>query len=186
MATMPRWYASRLGVSACEAWNVAACEIRILAEEDWAIWREVRLRSLVDAPDVFGSKLADWQGAHDREDRWRARFDSVAFNAVALVDGSMVGTAGGMYRSADVAELISMWVQPELRGTGVGDALIDAVIDWATSASFECVVLAVRKGNHRAAALYLRTGFVLVGANPDDDTEDLMVRELAVSRRGGA
>jgi GNAT superfamily N-acetyltransferase len=79
-----------------------------------------------------------------------------------------------------------MWVEPDVRGTGVGEALIAAVIDWATSASFERVVLAVRRGNHRATALYVRAGFVLHGPNPDDDTEDLMVRELDVSRRGGA
>jgi GNAT superfamily N-acetyltransferase len=164
---------------------VAECEIRILTEDDWAIWREVRLRSLADAPEAFGSKLADWQGLNDREDRWRTRFENVAFNSVALVDGSVVATAGGMHRGADMAELISMWVEPDVRGTGVGEALIAAVIDWATSASFERVVLAVRRGNHRAIALYVRAGFVLHGPNPDDDTEDLMVRELDVSRQGG-
>jgi GNAT superfamily N-acetyltransferase len=170
-------------VSACHARNVADCEIRILSADDWAVWREVRLRSLADAPEAFGSKLADWQGPNDREDRWRSRFDNVAFNSVALVDGSVVGTAGGMHRGADVAELVSMWVQPDVRGTGVGEALIDAVIDWATSASIERLVLAVRRSNPRAAALYVRAGFVLVGPNPDDDTEDLMARELDVSRR---
>lgn len=146
------------------------------------MWREVRLRSLVDAPDAFGSKLADWQGANDREDRWRSRFDNVAFNAVALVDGSVVGAVGAMHHSQGAAELVSMWVAPHVRGTGVGESLIGSVIEWATSESIERVVLAVRRGNNRAIALYVRAGFVLVGPNPADDTEDLMGRELDVSR----
>ena len=153
-------------------------EIRTLDADDWALWREVRLRSLSDAPDAFGSRLDDWQGPNDREDRWRTRFDNVAFNAAALVDGCVVGTAGGMHRGADSVELISMWVAPEMRGTGVGDALVGAVVGWAASESIGSVVLAVRRGNRRAVALYERAGFVLAGPNPDDATEDMMIRKL--------
>lgn len=122
-------------MSACQAGTVPAIEIRNLSADDWAVWREVRLRSLTDAPDAFGSKIADWQGVNDREDRWRTRFDNVAFNAVAVTsDGKhVVGTVGGMHRSPATMELISMWVAPEVRGTGVGEALIDALIEWTAA-----------------------------------------------------
>ena len=159
---------------------MAACEIRLLDGDDWATWRDVRLRSLADAPDAFGSRLADWQGAGDREDRWRLRFAHVAFNAVAVVDDAVVGTVGALRHSPVTVELISMWVAPEVRGTGVGDALIAAVTDWAATTSIERVILNVRRGNHAAVALYERAGFELVGPNPDDDTECTMARTLAV------
>ncbi len=159
-------------------------EIRTLGADDWAVWREVRLRSLADAPEAFGSKLADWQGSNDREDRWRTRFDSVALNVVTVSDGGkVVGAVGGMHHSAGTIELVSMWVAPEARGTGVGDVLVDAVIDWAISESVGDVVLNVRRGNRAAVGLYERNGFVLVGANPHDVSEDLMIRELTISRR---
>ena len=169
---------------ACQAHTVGACDIRSLSAADWAIWREVRLRSLADAPDAFGSKLADWHGPNDREDRWRTRFDNVAFNAVAVIgDGhDVVGAVGGMHRSLDTAELISMWVAPEVRGTGVGDALVEAVIGWASSEGLDRVVLAVRRVNAPAVALYARAGFVPTGPNPDDAEEDLMAREILVGR----
>ena len=162
-----------------------AIEIRNLSADDWAVWREVRLRSLTDAPDAFGSKIADWQGVNDREDRWRTRFDNVAFNAVAVTsDGKhVVGTVGGMHRSPATMELISMWVAPEVRGTGVGEALIDALIEWTAAETVGRVVLAVRKGNRPAIALYQRLGFDLVGTNPDDDDENLMSREVTGSSR---
>lgn len=164
-------------------------EIRRLGGDDWEVWREVRLRSLVDAPEAFGSKLVDWQGTNDSEDRWRSRFDNVAFNAVASFEGKpqgdrrVVGTVGGMHRSPGTVELVSMWVAPDVRGTGVGDALVEAVCRWARDESASRVLLAVRRGNERATSLYERSGFVLVGPNPDDDTEDLMSREVDISRR---
>lgn len=158
---------------------MAGIEIRSLGVADWAVWREIRLRSLADAPEAFGSKLADWQGPNDREERWRTRFDAVAFNAVAVSgDGHFVGTIGGMHHSPGDVELISLWVAPEARGTGVGDALIEAVVGWAESEPVERVMLAVRRGNAPAMALYTRSGFVPIGPNPDDADEVLMAREI--------
>ena len=157
----------------------------MLSADDWTIWREVRLRSLADAPEAFGSKLADWEGDNDREERWRDRLDSVAFNAVAVADGRAVGTVGGMHRggSTESVELISMWVAPEVRGTGVGDALVGAVVDWAATESVPELTLAVRRSNGPAKTLYERSGFMLVGAHPDDPEEDLMVRPTDVRPR---
>ncbi len=142
--------------------------------DEWEVWREIRLRALVEAPAAFGSTLAEWQGEDDREQRWRQRFEHVGYNAVAIADGRLVGTVGAMHRDGGSVELISMWVAPEVRGTGIGEALIDAVIDWAASTSVVTVVLAVRRGNQHAVALYERVGFRRVGPNPDDAAEDLM------------
>ncbi len=158
---------------------MSVVEIRALSSGDWAVWREVRLRALADAPHAFGSKLADWQGDNDREERWRERFDHVGFTAVAVADGSVVGTVGGMDRQDATVELISMWVAPEVRGTGVGEALIAAVVDWAAAKPAETVLLAVRRRNRHAIALYGRAGFRLVGSNPEDAEEAVMIRSVS-------
>ena len=76
-----------------------------------------------------------------------------------------------------------MWVAPEVRGTGVGDALVGAVVDWAVTESAAELTLAVRPGNGPARALYERSGFVHVGAHPDQPEEDLMVRPTDVRPR---
>lgn len=176
---------------------MASIEIRALTAADWAIWRDVRLRALADAPDAFGSKLADWEGDNDREHRWRERFDNVAFNAAALIDGHVVGVVGAMCGSvdqgrvggADAVELISMWVDPAVRGTGVGEALVGAVLEWAAPSATAgatgsvTVTLAVRRTNLHAQRLYRRMGFALSGPNPVDDTEHLMVQVLSAGGR---
>jgi GNAT superfamily N-acetyltransferase len=136
-------------------------ELRELTPGDWRIWRELRLAALAEAPYAFGSRLADWQGAGDREERWRERLSIPgSCNIVALVDGQPAGMVSGVPGDqAEVAELISMWVSPVARGRGVGDSLIAAVERWARDFGAGVLKLAVAEDNHSARALYRRSGF---------------------------
>jgi ribosomal protein S18 acetylase RimI-like enzyme len=52
-----------------------------------------------------------------------------------------------------------MWVAPEARGQGVGNALIDAVIEYARSSGAIRLLLDVGDHNQQAIALYARKGF---------------------------
>ena len=136
-------------------------ETRVLAPDDWLIWRELRLEALSEAGYAFGSQLADWQGDGDREERWRARLAiSGSYNIVAMVDGRPVGMASGVPTDQDpVVELISMYVAPPGRGRGVGDHLVREVEQWARQAGAATLRLAVVEGNGNAWALYRRNGF---------------------------
>ena len=143
-------------------------ELRVLTPDDWPAWRELRLAALAEAPQAFGSRLADWQGEGDREQRWRDRLGIPgSFNVIALLTGQPAGMASGVPAedSGGAAELISMWVSPAARGRGVGDRLVRAVEDWARQAGAGVLKLAVTEGNDNAIALYRRCGF--------DDTGEL-------------
>ena len=103
-------------------------ELRVLTPDDWRAWRQLRLAALAEAPYAFSSRLADWQGDGDREERWRARLEIAgSYNVVAVLDGEPAGMASGVPAGEGVAELISMWVSPAARGHGVGDHLVQAV-----------------------------------------------------------
>lgn len=131
--------------------------------EDWLLWRSLRLQALAEAPYAFNSRLADWQGSGDLEARWRERLASVPFNLIAFLNGTPVGMVSATRLDQDqTAELISLWVAPLSRGHGVGDILVDAVIQWATKESAACLSLVVTEGNQHAAKFYLRRGFVEV------------------------
>ncbi len=139
-------------------------ELRVLTPDDWQRWRELRLAALAEAPHAFGSTLASWQGEGDREERWRARLSIPgSCNLIALLGGQPAGMVSGVPAGDGAAELISMWVSPDARGRGVGDALVAAVAQWARQLPAEVLRLAVADGNEPAAALYRRHGFAPTG-----------------------
>ena len=148
-------------------------ELRTLGPDDWALWRELRLGALAEAPDAFGSTLAEWQGSGDREERWRSRLSIPgARDFVVLLDGLAVGMVSGVPgEDSDSVELISMWVSPAARGRGVGDYLIQAVERWGAERGAKTLRLSVMPDNRKAIALYERNGFAdtgeLGGVRPD-------------------
>jgi ribosomal protein S18 acetylase RimI-like enzyme len=148
-------------------------ETQILRTDDWPLWRRLRLQALADSPAAFGSTLAEWTGAGDTEQRWRARLSNAPFNAVIRLDGAPAGMVGAFVEGAAV-ELVSMWVAPFARGRGIGDAAVRAVVDWADERE---VVLSVKVENTSAIRLYRRHQFVDVGISPDDPGERLMRRQ---------
>jgi RimJ/RimL family protein N-acetyltransferase len=161
---------------------VGVMKLQQLSPDDWRLWRMVRLQALEEAPYAFGTSLLDWQGEGDREGRWRKRLDDVPFNVVAVVDGCPVAQVSG----TDVdeqrsVELISMWVAPSARGTGIGGVLSDAVVAWAQAIGAQDVSLAVKGENSHAIALYERAGFVDRGVSADTPDERTMTRLLATS-----
>jgi ribosomal protein S18 acetylase RimI-like enzyme len=142
----------------------AVIELRVLTPDDWRTWRALRLAALAEAPAAFGSRLADWQGQGDREERWRARLSIPgSHNVVAVLDGRPAGMASGVPEGEETAELISMWVCPEARGKGIGDGLIAAVERWARQAGMKTLRLSVAEDNEPATALYRRHGLRLSG-----------------------
>ncbi len=154
-------------------------EVRALTPEDWRLWREVRLAALSEAPGAFRSTLAYWSGDGDTESRWRARLRDVPLNLVALEDNSPIGQASGaVLDGGALSELISMWVAPAARGSGVADALVDAVAEWAQSLGASAVRTSVRRANERAIHFYLRAGFMPVDEPGDEPAELAMVRPL--------
>ena len=96
------------------------------------------------------------------------------FNAIITCDGAPAGMVGAIIVGDDdgvfvdrAVELLSMWVSPDFRGMGVGDAAVRAVIDWAgMNCPGAAVVLSVKATNERAIDLYSRHGFAMTGASP--------------------
>ena len=134
-------------------------------EEDWVAFREIRLRSLLDSPDAFGSTYGE-ESSHSEPawrdwaaGRWRGG-TAVAF-AGRDTTGAVVGTATGAEFEAEpgVAHLYAMWVAPAARGAGVGRALVEAVAAWARDRGCGRVVLSVTETNRSARGFYEACGF---------------------------
>lgn len=156
----------------------AVVDVAVVTAEEWRLWRGLRHAALADAPDAFGSTLAEWSGAGDTEARWRGRLEDVALNLVLALDGVPVGMVSGLAPgAAGGVELISLWIAPSARGLGVGDEAVRRVLAWAGDAHpGRSVVLSVKSDNDPAQRLYERHGFVDAGPSPEDPTEQLMRR----------
>jgi GNAT superfamily N-acetyltransferase len=117
---------------------------------------------LKDAPYAFGST---YEAEVDRsEKRWRSALEDRA-RFVAESDGGVIGTVGA--GSSDVtgtAALTALWVAPAARGRGVGEVLVNVVLEWAKDGGYEQVMLWVVEGNSAAESLYRRTGFRRTGS----------------------
>ncbi len=136
----------------------AGTELRVLGPDDWRTWREIRLRSLADAPGAFSSTL-ERERAFEEAD-WRQRLRSVS--VVVCVGGEPVALGGG-YRVRDgVMQVIAMWTDPAHRRRGLSLAILDAVVAAARAEGLR-LVLDVAQDNRGARAVYERYGFEATG-----------------------
>ncbi len=126
--------------------------------------REIRLAALADTPSAFSSKHAT--ESELPIGHWVDRAAACADGArsatfVAVDSGRWVGLVGGFRGTEDDVnlELVSMWVAPAARGSGGAQALLQAVVGWATEISAEQIELWVMADNEPATRLYARAGF---------------------------
>jgi GNAT superfamily N-acetyltransferase len=160
---------------------VTDVEILRIGPDEWEVFRDLRLRALRGAPQAFGSRYDDW--ARAPEAQWRDRLANVPLNLVAHRDGTPVGMASGVHDGEAEAELISMWVDPAARGTGVAAALVGAVVEWARAAGCTTYLM-VRSDNARAISAYARAGFVDLGIPPDRDPDEPPENKMVYSASG--
>jgi GNAT superfamily N-acetyltransferase len=129
---------------------------------DWRRTRTIRIRALTDAPDAYDSTLERELAFGDGEWKQRlVRTDAATF--LASLDQIDVGIVVVAATDARNAGLYAVWIAPEARGKGVGDALITAALAWAYDQGFDRVTLGVGDFNTTAIALYERHGFVPTG-----------------------
>jgi len=154
-------------------------EVRRIRSDDWEGVRRVRLAALLDSPDAFSATYAQANGFTDQVwiDRAVAGSQGPAQATFLVVDSTPTprGMVTGLSNPGEPSscQLVSLWVQPELRRQGFGLRLTEALSDWATAQTFDKIHLWVTVGNSGAAQLYQANGFIRTGhtrslaANPD-------------------
>jgi GNAT superfamily N-acetyltransferase len=132
--------------------------VRHLTADDWELWRDLRLRSLADAPDAFGSTLERELGFTERD--WRDR--AGGFALVAVADGSPASIGAGFVPEDGCLHVVAMWTAPEHRGRGLAVRVLEAIATEARTQQRR-LVLDVTRGNGAARRTYERFGFVPTG-----------------------
>jgi ribosomal protein S18 acetylase RimI-like enzyme len=138
---------------------VPAARITRLTESDWEQFAQLRLRAL---RDTFGA----WDQQCLVEARftpadWRRRLrDHAQF--VAVLDDRPVGIVAAYQESAGAAYVYSLWLDPAVRGRGLGRRLVAAALDWARRSGARTATLRMAPDNTAARKVYEGLGFAEV------------------------
>lgn len=96
---------------------------------------------------------------------------------IAEVDEKIVGY-GGMWLILDEAHITNVAVSNEFRNRGIGQKIIDGLIDICRKLMINRITLEVRKSNNPAIKLYKNNGFIEIGIRPGyyaDTKEDAII-----------
>ncbi len=141
-------------------------EIVPLEADEWPDLKRLRIAALTESPDSF-SPTAESARAHD-DDYWRrgAQRSAEATNFEMFIvrrNGDGLGLASAHRADDGVGHIGAMWVDPVLRGQGVGARLFDTVVAHLRNLGCATIELSVTETNAAAIALYRSRGFVLTG-----------------------
>lgn len=145
--------------------------VRLLAEDEWQTYKDVRLRALRESPDAFAASAEEEEAFDDSV--WQERLVR-SRRLLAEDDGDVIGVAsvGGVHRTQSdaVGELFGLWVQADRRGTGVARRLLEHAAVVAREAGLKQLVYWVGTDNGRAVAFASSFGF-----RPTDDRRPMRV-----------
>lgn len=139
-----------------------------LAADEWADLKRLRIAALTESPDSF-SPTAQSARAHD-DDYWRRAAqraaDATDFELfIVRRGGEGLGLASAQRDAKGVGHVGAMWVDPVLRGQGIGARLFDEVVAFLRNCGCDRIELSVTQTNAAAIALYQSRGFALTGAS---------------------
>ena len=85
---------------------------------------------------------------------------------VAEVDGEVAGYVGSQ-SVLDAADMMNLAVSPKYRKQGIGQALVENLVQHLQQNNVIALLLEVRVSNAPAIALYEKLGFIQVGRRPN-------------------
>ena len=112
-----------------------------------------------------------------REDFWREAKNELATYIVCELDGKIVAYAGA-WVSFNQADVMSIAVDPDFRGQGIGTILFGELIKIVKKRGAKAITLEVRPSNTAAIKLYESFGLKSVGRRKGyylDNGEDALI-----------
>lgn len=141
-------------------------DIRPVRPDEWKSLKAIRLRSLTDSPDAFCVTYEEVIGYGDEVWKDRAADQpqpTPSMSAVAVDGGEFVGMAAGIMCDDDALDVVSVWVSPEHRGSGMAQELMECVEQWGVEHGAVSARLDVESSNERAGKFYAGIGYTSTG-----------------------
>jgi len=156
-----------------------------ITPENASAFKTTRLQALQDSPTAFGSTYAKESQLSDGD--WFKRADDWTSNRsigyLAMASGEPCGIVAAFLGEDDPrqAHLVSMWVAPAHRRSGVGRILIEAIRAWAVKKEAHLLRLTVTSNNLSAIEFYQRNSFSMTG-NTEPYPNDPSLIEYEMTR----
>lgn len=146
-----------------------ALRIHRVTGEDWNSHRELRLDMLTADPEAFWADPAE--ARRRDEQQWRAEIAGPRIHLQARSEGAVLGGIALLPAGytpehmipEDRAHIVSLWIHPAARGTGVSRALLAALARLSLELGRPDLRLDVDDTNLPAQRLYERLGFTATG-----------------------
>lgn len=167
---------------------MAEINARTLDEDEWQLYREVRLAALKDAPEAFVARYED-EASYD-EDFWRERMVR-SRRIIAERDDAAVGLVClGLHNDKEhIGEVFGLWTAPTARGDHIARQLVTAAAEQAAAEGRKLLYFWVGSDNVPAIGFASNFGFrptserrpmrVADGATAPDEDEVAMVLPLS-------
>jgi len=144
-------------------------EIRRLTPDDAPGYRALRIRALWEFPEAFTSSYQEDE--KQPMQAWEVRLDSEHSMFWGAFEGGALCGMVGLERETRAKNrhkgtVVGMYVSQEYFGTGMGRALVDALLAVARQEGVELLVLTVTEGNTVATNFYEACGFRSFGIEP--------------------
>ena len=173
-------------MSSAPATTGTTLRIHRVTGQDWESHRDLRLDMLRADPDAFWADL-DETAARTAQ-QWRAeiagpRIHLQARRGTEVLGGIALLPAGYTPQHLipeDRAHIVSLWVRPSARGTGVSRPLFTALAQLALDLGRPDLRLDVDETNRAPQRLYERLGFVATGARDPREGRDSAWVEYAI------
>lgn len=168
----------------------AVNDIRIvpLTADQWPDLKRLRIGALAESPDSFSPTVEEAR-SHD-DDYWRRaaqRAESTESFELFIVRrrGEGLGLGSAQRDDEGVGHIGAMWIDPVLRGQGVGARLFDTIVAYLRGIGCATIELSVTETNSAATALYRSRGFVMTGQSeplrPGSPLANLFMRTARAS-----
>lgn len=144
--------------------------IRLLNENDFFLYKSIRLELLKNHPTYFGSSYEDESEFDDFV--WKSRLKKNTVDTYGMFeDDDLIGLVVLVYnprlKMKHVATLNSMYIKPAYRKQGLASRFIDKIIKDAIHQGLYRLNLSVVDTNLYAINLYQSKGFKPYGIEPD-------------------
>ncbi|MDN5896302.1 MAG: GNAT family N-acetyltransferase [Nocardioides sp.] len=156
---------------------MADFDIRMLAEDEWRLYRDIRMAALREAPQAFAASVAE-EAAHD-EDVWRDRMTHARRFVAEREDEALGVVCLGLHNDdQELGEVFGLWTAPSVRGHHVGWGLVASAARRALEDGRRLLYYWVRSDNGPGIGFASSFGFrptsqrrSLVGSEPGAEAE---------------